>query len=146
MIFLCSHSSWVCVHTSYLEMSNIFAFYGYYSKTPWSTKLMILINIQVLMLTLHWLHLLFLTICEFTTDVCKLPYTFSPNPTWSGGLNKLTNISCPDLNSMGPCTANNKTSVHQIPCNEKIWWRIKFDKFTVGDACIKLNLISINID
>ena len=28
----------------------------------------------------------------------------------------------------------------------KIWWRIKFHKLMVDDACVKLNPVNINID
>ena len=28
----------------------------------------------------------------------------------------------------------------------KIWWRIKYDKFTIDDACVKLNPVNICID
>ena len=33
-----------------------------------------------------------------------------------------------------------------IPCSRKIWWKIKFNEFTVGDANVKLNPVNINID
>ena len=83
----------------------------------------------------------------------RYPYTYASRMHWSKLVRyaqklKKNNYIC--MESVIVCMSyqefiTEKRCKTSIPCSRKSWQRIKFDKITVNDACIKLNSVNINI-